>query len=230
MKSGYQRFRPVRIGLAIMAVLSVLEMGQQQSCGQLMPGYSSPPTVIGSTAPPELAQSDWQQNRSVSYPMQMDWSGAVTQGYPETVSSNGWFNSQCDTCSVDGSGCQQFWEHRTRLFGDFLYLTVRDSRIPYATHIDGPVPGAAPLASTSVVDPEYQSGFRVGGAYALDPWTSISATYWAFRSEVTDSLDLPGNIGWARSEVTHPTTLSVANDSLFARAEDETSFQIGDLA
>lgn len=217
------------------AALVVLLCIQQASEGQLQPGYSSP------------ASSDSFRSSEQGTPRTF-WHGPAVQHQSETGNlywanmsdvSTGFLNeTQPDVscasgnqmCGYDDCRHREFWQHRSRYFGEFLYLTARDSRLPYATHVDGPVPGAASLAPASELEPDFESGFRVGGAIALDPWSSITATYWFFESEITDSLVLPGNIGWARSEVTHPGTAAIANDSLSARARDEISFRMGDVA
>lgn len=120
-------------------------------------------------------------------------------------------------------------EHRTSVFGDFLFLTARDVDIAFATQVDGPVANAAPLASASIVNPDHEGGIRVGGRWAMDAGTSLTATYWHFRSEAANSLMFPANTGWIRSEVTHPSTPAIAPDSLIANADDEISFQMVDL-
>jgi len=207
---------------------------QQTSQGQLQPGYSPMHSTAFNHSNQYVTQPDLRSDlpQQTYGTDQINWASvpATSSSFINETQPAVWCDAEDGTCSHDDPRCSEFWEHRTRLFGDFLYLTARDSKVPYATHVDGPVSGAALLAPTSVIEPDYESGFRVGGAFALDPWSSITATFWSFRSEISDSLVLPGNIGWARSEVTHPGTASVANDSLFARATDEISFKMGDLA
>lgn len=224
--------KPVRsFTIAVVVLLCI----QQTSQGQLQPGYSSPVASAGfNYSNQSTVQPSWQSNRAQqTYGAgELNWANtpATSTSFVNEAQSATWCDAENGACGYDDPQQPEFWEHRTRYFGDFLYLTARDSRLPYATHVDGPVAGSAPLASTSAVEPEYESGFRVGGAFALDPWSSITATFWFFESEISDSLELPGNIGWARSEVTHPSTAGIANDSLFARAKDEISFKMGDLA
>jgi hypothetical protein len=217
------------------AAVGVLLFVQQVSQGQLQPGYSSYPQSGGFTQSDQsMMHPDWLAERPhrAFGSDQINWANpqATSTTFGGEVQPATWCDAEDGSCSHDDPRCSQFWEHRTRYFGDFLYLTARDSGLPYATHVDGPVPNAAPLAPSSVLEPDFESGFRVGGAFALDPWSSITATFWFFQSETTGSIELPGNIGWVRSEVTHPSTASVANDSLFARARDEISFKMGDVA
>lgn len=222
------------LGILIVAFVVLLVI-QQTSQGQLQPGYSSPiPAGNSNYSEQNTAQPAWQNSTAQQFSQagELHWMTTpdTSAGFVNTPQPATWNVPDNRNCGYDDCQDPEFWQHRTRYFGEFLYLTARDSRLPYATHVDGPVPGAAPLAATSVVEPNYESGFRVGGALALDPWSSIKATYWFFESEISDSLVLPGNIGWARSEVTHPSTSAVANDSLFARAKDEISFKMGDVA
>ncbi|HID23121.1 MAG TPA: hypothetical protein EYP14_12065, partial [Planctomycetaceae bacterium] len=132
-------------------------------------------------------------------------------------------------CEPEEPCCPEFWEHRTGLFGDFLYLSAREQDLPYATPVDGTIAGATPLGPTSVLDPGYSPGFRVGGSVRLGPLSSIQGTYWYYRSTDTDFLSMPGGTGWVRSEVTHPSTSSVAADSLSANASYDIDFQMADV-
>ena len=130
--------------------------------------------------------------------------------------------------NLDPSCCPEFWEHRTGLFGDFLYLTAREVDLSYATHVDGLIAASVPLAPTSVVDLDYEPSFRVGGAYAFDSCSSITVTYWYYHSAIVDGIVLPGGTGYARSETTHPNTFDVFSDSLSAKANYDIDFQIAD--
>ena len=220
-----------RLTVALVVLLCI----QQTTQGQLQPGYSSPvPSGGFDYSRHGTAQPSWQDPAAQQFSEtgKLNWANtpAPSTGFVIEPQPAAWCAPENRTCGYDDCQHPEFWQHRTRYFGEFLYLTARDSRLPYATHVDGPVPGAAALASTSAIQPEYASGFRVGGALAVDPWSSITATYWFFESEISDSLVLPGNIGWARSEVTHPSTAAIANDSLSARARDEISFKMGDVA
>lgn len=108
-------------------------------------------------------------------------------------------------------------------------MTARDVDQAYATHVDGPIATAVPLAPTAVVDSSYQPGFRVGRVQALDRWSSLRATYWYYQSDANDSLNLPGGTGWIRPEITHPDTLAADFDKLSATADYDIDLQMIDL-
>ncbi len=130
----------------------------------------------------------------------------------------------------DDPSCPSFCRHRATLFGDFLFLTAREVDLAYATHVDGPILNAVPLAPPAVVAPDYSAGFRVGGSIALDSLSSITATYWNYSNSSSDSLTLPGGTGWLRPELTHPDTPAADIDKLSAAADYGIDFRMADVA
>ena len=127
----------------------------------------------------------------------------------------------CDPCNP----CRPCYS----LWGEVLFLSPRDVGFGYAQHVDGPTQNASPLAPLNMVDPDYQMGFRVGGAYHPDRYSKIGAEYWYFRSDTDDAIDLPGGTGFINSLVTHPSTDSVGTDSLIARGQLDVDFDIVDV-
>lgn len=197
----------MKSGSRLTVALLVLVAMSRSSSGQIAPGYSAWPA--GQTPNFE----------SHNGPLQHAVPGMTQPDYVIDAEPIVYAHPQCDP----------FWEHRSSLSVDFLFLTARDVDIPYATHVDGPVPDAAAVAPAVVVDPDHEPGFRASGTLALCDRASITATVWLFSSTVDDAFMLPANTGWIRSEVTHPTTDPIATDSLFARASDDIDFQMGDL-
>lgn len=214
--------------------LAVLLSVQQTSLGQLLPGHSSPhsaafnPTDPTMTLPP-VWEHQVQRSRVVR---QEEWAGSTASPLDSVseMESTAWGHpASAHTCAVGDPGCDQFWSHRKAWFADFLYITARDADQAYATHVDGPIATAVPVAPTSIVDSSYQPGFRVGRVQALDQWSSLRATYWHYQSDASDSLNLPGGTGWIRPEVTHPSTLAADFDKLSATAVNEIDLQMIDL-
>jgi len=120
-----------------------------------------------------------------------------------------------------------------RVFGELLYLRPRDAEIVYGVPIDGaivPPDGVAPIqvGPLGMVDPDYEPGFRVGLAHALDECSELAATYTHFESDTANHIaDSPGVV--IRSMVLHPGTLAAATDFLDARANHGIDFQLVDL-
>lgn len=127
--------------------------------------------------------------------------------------------------------CPWYWQHRTGLFGELMYLRPRDVEVAYAVPVDGPVAAVngngIQIGPTALVDPDYSAGFRVGFAYALDCESSLAGTYWNLRTNTTDdiSIDAPDVI---RSLVSHPLGANAATDVLAANAELDVDFDIVD--
>jgi hypothetical protein len=123
--------------------------------------------------------------------------------------------------ALTGGPVSPVYIHRTSIFGEFLFMRVRDAEVAYALPIDGPVApvlgNEVPVGAVAVVDPSYDIGFRAGGNIALSPGASIRGQYTWFRSEDTDSVtvDAPTVL---RSLVSHPLGANAATDTLDASA------------
>ena len=115
------------------------------------------------------------------------------------------------------------------LWGDVLFLSARDVGFGYAQHVAGTPADFTPFAPQNMVDPDYQVGFRVGGAYETDRYTRFSAQYWYFRSDTNDAIDLPGGTGFLIPLVAHPNTTTVDTDFLSASGRLEIDFDIVDV-
>jgi hypothetical protein len=129
----------------------------------------------------------------------------------------------CDPC------CPAFWEHRNSIYGDFLYLTARGANVNFATPVDGILATSRPVGHIAVGDPDYDSGFRVGGNWALDSCSSLEFVFTRWESNTQHSVTSPTAGTFVRADLTIPTLASVANDSLFARANYDLGLQLYDL-
>ncbi len=131
-----------------------------------------------------------------------------------------------------GDCCPPFWAHRTGVFGEYLLLRPRDAEVAYAVPIDGailPLPtNPVQVGPVSVVDPDYSSGFRVGGSWALDQSSSLVATYSYFQSQTSHDVSVGAPIV-LRSLVTHPGTFNAGTNYLSASADLDVDFQLADL-
>jgi len=129
----------------------------------------------------------------------------------------------CSTC------CIPFWQHRTRVFGEFLYLDAKGADLAYALPRDGVDPATSvPFGSVGVANPDYSSGFRTGVGVALDRCSSIVATYQLFESDTYDQINVNAPLV-IHSLMTHPGTASAASDSLVADASYDIDFDLIDL-
>lgn len=118
-------------------------------------------------------------------------------------------NAGCgEGCGAGGSAnCDYIqWE----IYGDFLYLRPRNAEVAFAVTTNSVVPPpAAPIqvAPVTVVDPDYQPGFRVGFRHYFEPCASIGVDYWHYESDAhaSASTDVTPVI---QSLVTHPGSAS----------------------
>ncbi|MBI2823591.1 MAG: hypothetical protein HYX69_02740 [Planctomycetia bacterium] len=144
-------------------------------------------------------------------------------------------------CGPDACGqeclmqcCQRtpVWAHLTGGFGSYLFLRPRYTEVPFAVPIDGaivpPVNPPIQVGPTGVIDPNYSSGFRAGFNKSLGCYSSVRATYTHYENSEANAIstDAPNVI---RSLVSHPSTLSSAQDFLSAAATSSINFQFADV-
>ena len=126
-------------------------------------------------------------------------------------------------------GCWEFWEHRHAVWGEFLYLRPRGADVTYATPVDGTLSTSVPVGPQAVAAFGYNSGFRIGGAWAIDSCSSFTTNYTWYQAASSDSVSLPGGGSFLRAETVHPSTVNVAADSLAAQAMYDFNLQSIDL-
>lgn len=152
------------------------------------------------------------------------------------------FCMDCDSCPSDPclSGrcgscptCCGVAAHRTYMYGELLYLRARNAEVAYAVPADGPIGGGQPapvqIGRLGIVEPDYDLGFRIGVNVALDTVSSLDLRFMNFESSSFDSIvAAPTDI--LRSLVTHPSTLTAADDALAGSGELDIDFQTLDLS
>jgi hypothetical protein len=112
-------------------------------------------------------------------------------------------------------------------------LSAREQDLDYATPVDGTTNTAVPVGPTSMLSPGYESGWRAGGAIAIDNCSSIFADWTSFQSSTQSETVLAGGEpqqnAFLHSELVHPRTVSVGTDSLNASGVYGIDFQTGDI-
>lgn len=146
------------------------------------------------------------------------------------VEAESWIAADKDKSCSDC--CPPFWAHRTGVFGEYLLLRARDAEVAYAVPINGPIDPAQPspiqVGPVAIVDPDYSSGFRVGGSWTLDQCTSLVGTYTFFESHTTSAVNVDPPLV-LRPLVTHPGTLNAGSDYLPGSADLNVDFQFADV-
>ena len=144
---------------------------------------------------------------------------------PEPVEAD-WDMRQEPECCVE---CWEFWEHRDAVWGEFLYLRPRGADVIYATPVDGTLSTSVPVGPQAVAAFGYNSGFRIGGAWAIDSCSSFTTNYTWYQASTSDNVSLAGGGSFLRAETVHPSTVNVAADSLAAQALYDFNLQSIDL-
>lgn len=119
--------------------------------------------------------------------------------------------------------------HGWHFYGDFLYLRPRDSEVTWASPIDGPiVPGPVnnnpiQVQSLGVADFDYQPGWRGGFQYNCSDCAGFLAQYTMFEATTSDAVfvNAPNVI---RSQVSHPGTLTAAQDFLSGQVQYQLNY------
>jgi hypothetical protein len=123
------------------------------------------------------------------------------------------------------------------VFFDYLFLSATGADLVYAVPVDGIFAPQVLAGTAARVDGDFDSGFRVGGTYALDRENGLTFTYWRFDSTSSDRASLTGGPGggpagppaFLQATLVDPNTLNVAADSLAARATQDIDFRIADF-
>ncbi len=144
-------------------------------------------------------------------------------------------SAECGTeCSTVEDCCDPFWKHRHRGFVDYLYLSATDVDVNYALPVNALGTTGTPTGPAAIVDPGYESGFRVGGGWAIDDCSSVVATFWNFDSQESDRRAIdpttPGTTLFLNPVLLDPATINVVSESSRAQAFYDIDFRMADLA
>jgi hypothetical protein len=117
---------------------------------------------------------------------------------------------------------------RIAVFGDYLYMTVRQTDLVFAQVVDGCTAAAVPRGAAGIANPDYSPGFRLGAGFALTPCNSIRASYMWWDSGTTSSIAAPDGL-FIRSQLAFPATQNCAADSGAASVRYDHDLRIADL-
>lgn len=122
-------------------------------------------------------------------------------------------NTGCQNCGDNCCCCGNLWQHRSGVFAEYLYLRPTGADMAYAIQQNGVGgPGTVPNGSVGVLHPDYSSGFRVGGNYALDCYSSIVASFSSFDSPSASTLTAQPGVGSTVESLTlHPGSVNAGS-------------------
>jgi hypothetical protein len=139
---------------------------------------------------------------------------------------------RCEECDcVECCCCDDYWQHRSGIWGGFLYLHAGDVDMAHAIQQNGTGgAGTVPDGRVGVAAPEYEPAFNVGANWALSDCSSVWASYTHFESRTSDSLGAPSGVGGTvGSLVLHPGTVNAGSTSSFVNANYDIDFDMFDV-
>lgn len=119
--------------------------------------------------------------------------------------------SDCEPCDSDSG---TFAPSRFSFFGEFLYLRAANSTtIDYAVPINGaivpPLEPTLPVGPIATLNPDVESGVRVGGWLRMTCDSQLGVAYTHFESEAEESTSIdPANNVVLLALVVHPATVA----------------------
>jgi len=115
------------------------------------------------------------------------------------------------------------------IYGEFLYLTARNTDVAFAVPQDGIlIAGASPVGPVAVADPDYDPGFRAGAFFTMGPDARVSGTYTWFKSSTSDSASTDGaNV--LLPLVLFPGTFNAGSTAQSASTDYDVDFQLIDI-
>ncbi|MEQ8208311.1 MAG: Lpg1974 family pore-forming outer membrane protein [Lacipirellulaceae bacterium] len=173
--------------------------------------------------------------------------GSCSSGYCDMNSSCGCDTGCCEPCCDDAccdTGCcdsaccgcipeccppgAKAWKHRTRVWGEFLYLQPGDADVSHAQQQNGlGGAGTVPFGTIGRVDPDFEPGFRVGADFKYSDRSSVFVSYTQYESAALGSLSpVPGN--GTLSLIHHPGALTTASAGPLVATYD-IDFQLADF-
>lgn len=119
--------------------------------------------------------------------------------------------------------------HRCEAFGGFLFLRPGNAGVLYSVEQNGTDPlTASPTGPVGIVDPDTDTGFFAGFAWALSPVSSVVARYTWF--DANDSNSLRASAGRVlAAQVTHPSVANCGDTSVASNADMSIEFQLVDV-
>lgn len=114
--------------------------------------------------------------------------------------------------------------HRWTLFGEVLFLSLRNTDTTYATTVDG---GGTPVGDAGTLSYGYEPGFRIGGHWRMSESVSMKLTYWNYSNSASDTLTT--GLDQLRADLVFPTTPNTNPASVTASADSEFDLNIVDL-
>jgi hypothetical protein len=123
----------------------------------------------------------------------------------------------------------RFGDHRSGVFGEFLYLRPRGADVVFAQPQSGCGTAAVPNGPSAVLAPDYSPGFRAGGFAALNNCSSIEAAFSWWDDDTHSTVVAPGGTV-LHSLLVLPSTTSCSATSAQATGGLSLGIRTGDVS
>jgi hypothetical protein len=199
---------------------------------------SNPAPVVAEKLPvglPEAPNAQQEQVIIKTLPAKVNRPSAAVEStpfvpaVPEGGACTSCGSGGCPQAPVVGCECKQKEHHLCfDIYGDFLYLRPRGTNVPYAQPFNGAIPLAVPSGPVAVANPDWSSGFRVGGGVAIGDCSWLTADF-AYYDVTTNGSIQAGPPLSLNSLLLFPTTVNANNPAQSAVAHYDIQFKYGDI-
>ncbi len=150
---------------------------------------------------------------------------------PQQPCNGGCPAGTCPQCVPCPCACVNPFEHKTDVWGEYLYLRAFDVDMAHGIQQNGVGGlGTAPAGDVGVAAPQFESAFRVGGELACDTCSGVRVAYTQYNSSTSNFLPAAGGIGGtAASLVLFPNTITAASTFDSLSANYVINFQTADV-
>jgi hypothetical protein len=188
--------------------------------------------VRGATPTAETAPADPVQYRLVEARAN-PYADCGCNGQCGGNSCDGCCQKTCDNqCGCCNKYCDSLFEHRTGAFGEYLYLRAFNADMAHARqeNVSQQGPGTVPFGEVGVLQPQFESTFRVGGELACCDCSGIRAAYMQYDTSTSNTLlTAPGIGGTATSLVLAPGTVTAGTTFSQILADYSINFRTADI-
>lgn len=222
--------RKIRSTFSLLAVAAMLALGfAEPAYGQHMLRSLLPSSMQGSysayppgTYPITIGQPETVVVDPNGGPVYLD--DCPPQACPPMQSFDPYAGNCEAPCQLPGVGT-----HRSGIFGEYLYLRPRGVNVPYALPQDGiGFLGSVPLGDVALTEPDYDHGFRIGGAWAIDCDSSIVGAYTWYENSTDSSVAILDPLA-LNPLLLYPGTFNAGFTALAATASYGLDFDFIDL-
>jgi hypothetical protein len=196
-----------------------------------LPAYADDQAGVQPNIPESLSEANSAESAS-------DWIADDSGGNEssiefEQICSGGGKCLGGPDCRSCGDCCNDFYRHRSFVFGDYLFLKAYGPDFVHATQQNAAPAGqgTVPFGTAQNLIQPWRSSFRAGGGFALNNCSTISVGFMQFFSNTTETVGLPSGttFGSVVSSVLVPGTVNSGTTFSQVTANSAINFRTADV-